>query len=61
MILQSTWDKNEGTRSITRAGPMSDLFQTLERIIDGWSDLEIEEHDQSWRLSSMNFPLLLMC
>ena len=54
VILQSTWDKNEGTRSVTRAGPMSDPFQTLERIIDGWSDLEIEEHDQSWRLSPIN-------
>ena len=54
VILQSTWDKNEGTRSVTRTGPMSDPFQTLERIIDGWSDLEIEEHDQSWRLSPVN-------
>ena len=30
---------------------MSDPFQTLERIIDEWWDLELEEHDQSWMLS----------
>ena len=33
---------------------MGDPFQTLERIIDVWSDLELEEHDQSWRLSPVN-------
>ena len=33
---------------------MSDPFQTLERIIDEWWDLELEEHDQSWRLSPVN-------
>ena len=33
---------------------MSDPFQTLERIIDEWSDLEIEEENQSWRLSPVN-------
>ena len=43
-----------GTRSVTRTDPMGDPFQTLERIIDEWSDLELEEHDQSWRLSPVN-------
>ena len=52
--VQSSWDKNACTRSVTRAGPMSDPFQTLERIIDGWWDLEIEEHDQSWMLTPVN-------
>ena len=47
VILQSSWDKNACTRSVTRTGPMCDPFQTLERIIDEWSDLELEEHDQS--------------
>ena len=54
VILQSSRDKNACTRSVTRAGPMSDPFQTLERIIDGWWDLEIEEHDQSWMLTPVN-------
>ena len=48
------WDKNTCTRSVTRTCPLSDPFQTLERIIDEWSDLEIEEHNQSWRLSPVN-------
>ena len=54
VLLQSSWDKNTCTRSVTRACPLSDPFQTLERIIDEWSDLEIEEHNQSWRLSPVN-------
>ena len=54
VILQSSWDKNACTRSVTRTDPMGDPFQTLERIIDEWSDLELEEHDQSWRLSPVN-------
>ena len=54
VILQSSWDKNACTKSVTRAGPMSDPFQTLERIIDGWWDLEIEECDQSWMLTPVN-------
>ena len=54
VILQSSRDKNACTRSVTRTGPMSDPFQTLERIIDEWWDLELEEHDQSWRLSPVN-------
>ena len=54
VILQSSRDKNACTRSVTRTGPMSDPFQTLERIIDEWWDLEREEHDQSWRLSPVN-------
>ena len=48
VILQSSRDKNACTRSITKAGPMSDPVQTLEKIIEEWWDLEIEEHDQSW-------------
>ena len=54
VILQSSRDKNACTRSVTRTGPMSDPIQTLERIIDEWWDLEIEEHDQSWMLSPVN-------
>ena len=54
VLLQSSWDKNTCTRSVTRACPLSDPFQTLERIIDEWSDLEIEEENQSWRLSPVN-------
>ena len=54
VLLQSSWDKNTCTRSVTRTCPLSDPFQTLERIIDEWSDLEIEEHNQSWRLSPVN-------
>ena len=54
VILQSSRDKNACTRSVTRTGPMSDPFQTLEHIIDEWWDLEIEEHDQSWTLSPVN-------
>ena len=54
VILQSSRDKNACTRSVTRTGPMSDPFQTLERIIDEWWDLELEEHDQSWMLSPVN-------
>ena len=54
VILQSSRDKNACTRSVTKAGPMSDLVQTLEKIIEEWWDLEIEEHDQSWMLSSVN-------
>ena len=54
VILQSSRDKNACTRSITKAGPMSDPVQTLEQIIEEWWDLEIEEHDQSWKLSSVN-------
>ena len=52
--FMSSWDKNACTRSVTRTDPMGDPFQTLERIIDEWSDLELEEHDQSWRLSPVN-------
>ena len=54
VLFQSSWDKNTCTRSVTRACPLSDPFQTLERIIDEWSDLEIEEENQSWRLSPVN-------
>ena len=54
VILQSSRDKNACTRSVTRTGPMSDPFQTLERIIDEWWDLELEEHDQSWMLSPVD-------
>ena len=46
--------QNACTRSVTKAGPMSDPVQTLEHIIEEWWDLEIEEHDQSWKLSSVN-------
>ena len=54
VILQSSRDKNACTRSVTKAGPMSDPVQTLGQIIEEWWDLEIEEHDQSWKLSSVN-------
>ena len=54
VILQSSRDKNACTRSVTKAGPMSDPVQTLGQIIEEWWDLEIEEHDQSWKLSSLN-------
>ena len=54
VMLQSSRDKNACTRSITKAGPMSDPVQTLEKIIEEWWDLEIEEHDQSWMLSSVH-------
>ena len=54
VIHQSSRDKNACTRSVTRTGPMSDPFQTLQRIIDEWWDLELEEHDQSWMLSPVN-------
>ena len=43
VLLQSSWDKNACTRSVTRTGPMSDPFQTLERILDEW-----------WRLFPVN-------
>eukprot|EP00434_Breviolum_minutum_P044207 symbB.v1.2.039461.t1/scaffold6579.1/size16916/1 len=33
---------------------MGDPFQTLERIIDEWPDLELEEQHQSWRLFPVN-------
>ena len=54
VILQSYRDKNACTRSVTKAGPMSDPVQTLGQIIEKWWDLEIEEHDQSWKFSSVN-------
>ena len=54
VILQSSWDKNACTRSVTRTDPMGDPFQTLERIIDEWPDLELEEQHQSWRLFPVN-------
>ena len=54
VLLQSSWDKNTCTRSVT--SPLSDPFQTLERIIDEWSDLEIEEENQSWRLPRRTEP-----
>ena len=54
VILQSSLDNNACTRSVTRTSPNCDPFQTLERIIDKWWDLELEEHDQSWRLSPVN-------
>ena len=54
VILQSSRDKNACTRSVTKAGPMSDPVQTLGQIIEEWWDLEIEEYDQSWKLSSVN-------
>ena len=52
VILQSSRDKNACTRSVTMAGPMSDPVLTLGQIIEEWWDLEIEEYDQSWKLSS---------
>eukprot|EP00434_Breviolum_minutum_P037054 symbB.v1.2.032844.t1/scaffold3995.1/size82977/8 len=54
VILQSSWDKNACTRTVTRTDPMGDSFQTLERIIDEWPDLELEEQHQSWRLFPVN-------
>ena len=54
VILQSHRDKNACTRSVTMTGPMNDPVQTLEKIIEEWWDLEIEEHDQSWMLSPVN-------
>ena len=33
---------------------MDDPFQTLDRIIDEWPDLELEEQHQSWRLFPVN-------
>ena len=54
VILQSSWDKNACTRTVTRTDPMGDPFQTLERIIDEWPDLELEEQHQSWRLFPVN-------
>ena len=35
VILQSSRDKNACTRSVTRTGPMSDPFQTLEPLMSG--------------------------
>ena len=35
VILQTSRDKDACTRSVTRAGPMSDPIQTLEQIIEG--------------------------
>ena len=54
VILQSSWDKNACTRTVTRTDPMGDPFQTLERIIDEWPDLELEEQHQSSRLFPVN-------
>ena len=54
VILQSSWDKNACTRTVTRTDPMDDPFQTLDRIIDEWPDLELEEQHQSWRLFPVN-------
>ena len=54
VILQSSRDKNACTRSVTKTGPMSDPVQTLGQIIAEWWNLEIEEYDQSWKLSSVN-------
>ena len=55
-LLQFQRKGNESVdvRSVTRTGPMSDPFQTLERITDEWWDLELEEHDQSWMLYPVN-------
>lgn len=52
VILQSSLDKEACTRSVTPAGPMSDPMQTLEQIIEAWWDLEIEDQDHSWLLTT---------
>eukprot|EP00434_Breviolum_minutum_P038594 symbB.v1.2.034242.t1/scaffold4248.1/size42442/1 len=57
VILQSTWNKNACTRTVTRTDPRDDPFQTLTRIIGEWPDLELEEQHQSWRL----FPVHRAC
>ena len=57
VLLQSSWDKNACSRTVTRTDPMDDPFQTLTRIIGEWSDLELEEQHQSWRL----FPVHRAC
>ena len=57
VLLQSSWDKNACTRTVTRTDPMDDPFQTLTRIIEEWPDLELEEQHQSWRL----FPVHRAC
>ena len=57
VILQSSWDKNACTRTVTRTDPRDDPFQTLTRIIGEWPDLELEEQHQSWRL----FPVHRAC
>ena len=57
VILQSSWDKNARTRTVTRTDPMDDPFQALIRIIGEWPDLQLEEQHQSWRL----FPVHRAC
>ena len=54
VILQPSLTNNACAWSVTRTSPNCDPFQTLERIIDQWWDLELEEHDQSWMLSPVN-------
>ena len=65
VILQSSWDKNACTRTVTRTDPRDDPFQTLTRIIGEWPDLELEEQHQCIAPvrgpQPMNFPPLPMC
>ena len=54
VILQSSWTRMRVLGRLPERNPMGDPFQRLERIIDEWPDLELEEQHQSWRLFPVN-------
>ena len=54
VILKPSLDEQACIRSITAAGPLSDPKETLGKIIEAWWDLEVEEHDHSWKLTAVN-------